>query len=72
MRTILRELETPELGADRRAMLQKEIDDMEEEKYRGAAVRCKKDTEQEDIPEERRNTRKDEVILHNATSKRCK
>ena len=49
MRTILKLLETPELGTDRRAMLQKEIDDMEEEKYRGAAIRFKIDTEQEDI-----------------------
>ena len=31
-------------------MLQREIDDIEEEKYRGAAVRCKIDREQEDIP----------------------
>ena len=30
-------------------MLQKELDDIEEEKYRGAAIRCKVDMEQEDI-----------------------
>ena len=30
-------------------MLQKELDDIEEKKYRGAAIRCKVDTEQEDI-----------------------
>ena len=46
---ILTLLETPELEKERRIMLQKELDDIEEEKYRGAAIRCKVDTEQEDI-----------------------
>ena len=46
---ILTLLETTELGTERRTMLQKELDDIEEEKYRGAAIRCKVDTEQEDI-----------------------
>ena len=48
-KVILTLLETPELEKDRRVMLQKELDDIEEEKYRGAAIRCKVDTEQEDI-----------------------
>ena len=42
-------------------MLQKEIDDIEEEKYRGAAVRCKIDTEQEDIPTKHFLTREQNV-----------
>ena len=46
---ILTLLETPELEKERRIMMQKELDDIEEEKYRGAAIRCKVDTEQEDI-----------------------
>ena len=46
---ILTILETPELEKERRVMLQKELDDIEEERYRGAAIRCKVDTEQEDI-----------------------
>ena len=50
MKAILKLLGTPELEPERRTMLQKEIDDIEEEKYRGAAVRCKIDTEQEEIP----------------------
>ena len=46
---ILKLLEIAELEKERRTMLQKELDDIEEEKYRGAAIRCKVDTEQEDI-----------------------
>ena len=42
-------------------MLQKEIDDIEQEKYRGAAVRCKIDTEQEDIPTKHFLTREQNV-----------
>ena len=45
MKAILKLLGTPELEPERRTMLQKEIDEIEEEKYRGAAVRCKIDTE---------------------------
>ena len=60
-RTILKLLDTPELGAERRTMLQREIDDIEEEKYRGAAVRCKIDTEQEDIPKKHFLTREQNV-----------
>ena len=41
--------DTTDIGTERRTMLQKELDDMEEKRYRGAAVRCKVDTEQEDI-----------------------
>ena len=61
MKAILKLLGTPELGAERRTMLQKEIDDIEEEKYRGAAVRCKIDTEQEDIPTQHFLTREQNV-----------
>ena len=46
---ILTLLETTELEKERRTMLQKELDDMEEERYRGAAIRCKVDMEKEDI-----------------------
>ena len=46
---ILALLETPALEKERKVMLQKELDDIEEEKYKGAAIRCKVDTEQEDI-----------------------
>ena len=56
-RATLKLLEAPELKMERRSILQmerrsilqKELGDMEEVKYRGAAVRCKVDTEQEDI-----------------------
>ncbi|KAK3761426.1 hypothetical protein RRG08_066686 [Elysia crispata] len=61
MKAILKLLGTPELGAERRTMLQREIDDIEEEKYRGAAVRCKIDTEQEDIPTQHFLTREQNV-----------
>ena len=47
---ILTLLETTELEKERKTMLQKELDDMEEERYRGAAIRCNVDMEQEDIP----------------------
>ena len=46
---ILKLLEIAELEKERKTMLQKELDDIEEEKYREAAIRCKVDTEQEDI-----------------------
>ena len=61
MKAILKLLGTPELETGRRTMLQKEIDDIEEEKYRGAAVRCKIDTEQEDIPTKHFLTREQNV-----------
>ena len=61
MKAILKSLGTPELEAERRTMLQREIDDIEEEKYRGAAVRCKIDTEQEDIPTKHFLTREQNV-----------
>ena len=48
-RATLKLLEAPELKMERRSILQKELGDMGEVKYRGAAVRCKVDTEQEDI-----------------------
>ena len=46
---ILKLLEIAELEKERKTMLQKELDNIEEEKYKGAAIRCKVDTEQEDI-----------------------
>ena len=61
MKAILKLLGTPELEPDRRTMLQKEIDDTEEEKYREAAVTCKIDTEQEDIPTKHFLTREQNV-----------
>ena len=61
MKAILKLLGTPELEPERRTMLQKEIDEIEEEKYRGAAVRCKIDTEQEDIPTKHFLTREQNV-----------
>ena len=61
MKAILKLLGTPELEPERRTMLQKEIDDIEEEKYRGAAARCRMDTEQEDIPTKHFLTREQNV-----------
>ena len=46
---ILTLLETTKIGTERRTMVQKELDDMEEERYRGAPIKCKVDMEQEDI-----------------------
>ena len=67
MKEILTLLDTPELEKEGRVMLQKELDDIEEERYRGAAIRCKVDTEQEDILTKHflareQNTQKDRTI----------